>query len=84
MRGMLWGHASGAYFRRMLRGHWLGVYVPFFDCCIVVVLKVLALAGNFGGAKMYFTADALRTAAEALRIMGGICCLAGVWESLTQ
>ena len=45
------------------------------DCCIFVVWKIHALTGNFGGAKMYFGAGAVRTAAEALRVLGETYCL---------
>ncbi len=40
--------------------------MTFFDRCMVVVLKVHALAGKFDGAKMYLGSSAVRTATEAL------------------
>ena len=52
-------------------------------CCIVIVLKVYALIGNIGGSKVYFGAGAVRTATEALRVLGELYCLAGIWESIT-
>ena len=47
------GAVLGAYFRRTLRGTLRGL----FNRC---VLKVHALVGNFGGAKMYFGTCAIR------------------------
>ena len=32
---------------------------------------------------MYFGAGAVRTATEALRVLGELYCLAGIWESIT-
>ena len=46
----------GACFTRTLRGMLRGL----FNCCTMVVLKVHALVGNFGGAKMYFGTCAIR------------------------
>lgn len=41
------------------------------------------MINNIGSAKMYFGAGAVRTATEALRVLGELYCLAGIWESIT-